>query len=941
MDPALQELSEAGRRDDEVEVIVRLAQETAQPRDLRIVSRFGRVATARITRGNIRSTWEDEAVISLKASRPFSGAPPETFEDGLLDEDLDEGFGEGLESGWSGPARVPGIDGSGVVVGILDWGVDPVHPNIRHPDGRTRLLGLWDQGGARHPRLTPRRFGYGRAFSRADIDAALQSADPYATLGYHPSKSDPGGMGTHGMHVCDIAAGNRRARRSVTGVASGADIVAVHLSAGATGGLQNFGDSTRLLEALDWVTEVAGDRPLVVNVSAGKTGGPHNGATPVEQALDAWLTERPGRALCQSAGNYAAANLHAEGRIGPGRERVLRWKVNRGDRTTNELEVWYAGSDRFDVLLIAPDGGRFRARLGDKAEVLVGGKKVGTLYHRRREPNTGQNHVDIFLYASAPAGTWSLRLRGDEVVDGRFHAWIERDAGGRHQSRFVSADASPHYTTNTIANSQLGIAVGAYDPHNRDVSIGHFSSGGPTVDGRQKPELLAPGVRIRAARSASGDGLGSGKALTVKSGTSMAAPHVAGSVALLFQAAGRPLRIQETRSLLLGSLRPVQVPDEPAARQGYGLLDIEALVKAGQRFAARGALPGLEEESEESTHEAEPEHLIGEDTPRPRLSVWATETLFPTASGQLLPLTDPRYAERLAARLQPLRGVLDDITLKQTLTIGPAGRDGAYPCVWDTQFLPPLTRAADRIEAFRRLLTQAHSLGMRVLAGYGEVTPGSTRSTRGDLLVRLLGGPVEGLDRHADAIAARLREVGSGAAGFDGLSFDLEVNGLNARHRDKLRGLFERVHTRLRADNADATLAFACAGYVSSTRTYAGPIQPGWMDAHPFSLAAGLPGAVARPMVYDGPRPTAAHLQAIVDHALAPLPGGGGLTPNQLQIGLKVVPPGLGVFTQSADIEALARDALASRGVGLIFWYLRPALADHARELSGIRRALG
>jgi hypothetical protein len=406
--------------------------------------------------------------------------------------------------------------------------------------------------------------------TRAAINAALAEPDPCAALGYHPASGDPTNTGAHGTHVADILAGNRREPGSEVGLASGADIVFVHLAAQRLDELGNLGDSVGLLEGLDFVRQQAAGRPCVLHLSAGKTGGPHLGTTLLERGVDALLVEQPGIVLVQSVGNYADAAMHTHARVGPDQQHGLDWLIPRGDRTPNELEIWYSGQDVFDLTLLAPDGRAFEAALGGRLRLRERGEVWGNLYHRRHEPNSGLNHIVAYLYPAAPPGRWRVVLRGREVVDGRLHAWIERDAGSRYQSRFPRAQATSRYTTNTICNCFRAIAVGAYD-----------------ADGRQKPELAAPGYRIRAARSMPRDGWNGEPRLCVKSGTSMAAPWVSGTVALMFQAAGRPLTIHEIRRILIGTADPHPGPSGRSSTQlGYGYLNPAAAVAAARRLRA-------------------------------------------------------------------------------------------------------------------------------------------------------------------------------------------------------------------------------------------------------------------------------------------------------------------------------------------------------------------
>ena len=566
MDPALQELT-TGPEDDLLEVIVKLAEAQSPPPGLRIIARFGPVATGRLRRGDIQRVWAHPAVLSLKAPRLLEFARGPAAPAAVRQQDV----------------RRPAVPerGRGVVVGVIDWGLDVASPAFRHASGATRLSGLWDQRelpGA----IGQTSYGYGRIFDAAAIDQALASGDPYAALAYHPADSDTGD-GSHGTHVMDIAAGGG-GHGGPEGMAPEAELVFVHLAAGALGGLANLGDSVRILEALDFVRSRAGGRPFVVNLSVGRHSGPHTGGTLLEQAIDALVAEAPGRAVVMSTGNYYRAEAHASGRLTPGRDATLTWLISSADPTVNELEVWYREIDRFHVILEGPGGApRLEASLGQNHAVLLGGREIGRLYHRGHDPNTPDHHVNLFLYPGAPDGAWRITLVPVEVRDGRWHAWVERDAVCTGcQSRFAPTDVEPTHTTGSICNGLLSIAVGALDTTGPEPRVAGFSSSGPTRDGRQKPDVIAPGVAILAARSTPRQGAAA--ALVRKSGASQAAPYVAGATALLFEAAGRPLTIHETRAIVLGSARPLAGAHDPL-RTGAGVIDVGAALAAARRLS--------------------------------------------------------------------------------------------------------------------------------------------------------------------------------------------------------------------------------------------------------------------------------------------------------------------------------------------------------------------
>jgi subtilisin family serine protease len=464
--------------------------------------------------------------------------------------------------------------GRGCIVAALDFGLDFGHPNFLHPDGTTRVVSFWHQG-APYDVAHPNRYGYGRVFSPDDINAALQTSDPYETLGYHPAISDTGN-GSHGTHTLDIAAGNGRAPGSRVGLAPEAALIFVHLSTPRLGIVGDLGDSVRMLEALDFVHRTVGDHPCVVNISVGREAGSHDATSPFEQAMHELLRMGHGtnRAICQSAGNYGSADLAVHGWLRDGEQRDLEWIVHPSD-IGSEIDAWYSGNDRFVIVLLPPDGANpVEVKLGEVGDIRHNGALIGRIYHRKNDPNNRDNHVEVFLYRGAPAGVWILRLIGDYVITGRFHAWIERAVPGA-QSHFDRRITSRRYTLGTIATSPLVITVGAYDANADGQPLAPFSSCGPTRDGRQdKPELLAPGVGVVAARSIPRDAARQEGLLIPRSGTSMATPHVTGLVAAMFEAAGRPISISEIRDCLKQSADPVTDTEHPNCC-AWGRLNIE------------------------------------------------------------------------------------------------------------------------------------------------------------------------------------------------------------------------------------------------------------------------------------------------------------------------------------------------------------------------------
>lgn len=572
MDPGLRELIAAGRPDDDVSVIVRLHPDRPAPPGLRLVASFGDVATGRTQRGMLAAIHAHPSVASLKAPRIYASEDRNPFGDRPVP--VEPGLSEADPSPVDSDVRRPtGLaeTGRGTVVAVIDWGIDFAHQDFCDARGHTRLLAIWDQRGPGRP--AP--YGYGRIHSRAAINRALTAADPFGALDYLPSASP---APSHGTHVMGIAAGNGRAG-GPSGVAPGADLIFVHLGPG----LGDLGNSVDLLEAIDFVVRTSGERPVAINMSIGRHAGPHDGTLLVERAIDWLIVNRPGTVVVQSTGNYFSRNVHMEGRLREARTARLPFMLPRSDAHPATVELWYKGPDRFVARAVAPDGSVVTADPGSAAALNdARGQEVARLYHRMADPNNGDNLIALVLRPMAPSGDWLLEISGTDVVDGRWHAWIERNAACPPcQATFQPNRASRKTTTGSICNAMRTIAVGAYDAHDSAMPLAIFSSVGPTRDGRQKPLLAAPGVRILSVRSR--QSVQETPDYVRMSGTSMAAPHVTGTAALMLEAAGAQ-PIASLRRTLFSTLDSPPRNASHADRWGYGLLNIERAVAAARRL---------------------------------------------------------------------------------------------------------------------------------------------------------------------------------------------------------------------------------------------------------------------------------------------------------------------------------------------------------------------
>ncbi len=508
--------------------------------------------------------------------------------------------------------------GEGVLIGIIDVeGFDFSHPDFLDDEGNTRFIAIWDQGGDFRP--PPAGFTIGSEFRKPHLDAAIAAAKesglPPAPWIEPQSQRQPS---SHGTHVASIAAGN-------SGVCPQAKIAAVLIDLPVIEDdverrRATFSDTSRITHAVEYLLGIAEEEklPIVINISLGTNGGSHDGSSGVSRWLDAYLAA-PGRAICVAAGNagqeksqseddlgWVMGRIHTSGQIpARGLEVELEWTVvgdGIEDWSENELEIWYGAQDRFAVSLKPPGEEKWievEPREYVENRRLASGVTV-SIYNELYHPTNGDNYIAIYLspnldpenFRGITPGIWKVRLRGDDVRDGRFDAWIERDdpmevsrEGGRRiflfPSFFTEKSNIDSHSITTLACGHRVIAVANLDEAKQQIHAS--SSQGPTRDGRCKPEIAAPGTEVIAA-----NGFGEPEEPWVAmTGTSMASPYVTGVIGLML-AMNPDLTAAQCLGILQRTARPLAGASYKWVNDvGFGRLNPEAALEEALSINAR------------------------------------------------------------------------------------------------------------------------------------------------------------------------------------------------------------------------------------------------------------------------------------------------------------------------------------------------------------------
>lgn len=410
-----------------------------------------------------------------------------------------------------------GLSGEGILVGVVDSGVDYFHPDFRNEDGSSRILKLWDQSIPGNP---PEGYIRGTEYMKDEMDEALALGE---TEGRRlvPSRD----FSRHGTAVLGIAAGNGRASGGVNrGIAYKSDLLVVKMGNARE---NSFPRTTELMEGIDYLVRQATQmgKPIAVNISFGNNYGSHRG----DSLLETYISNAAnvGRSvICVGTGNNGNDRIHAAGKLRQGQTEIIEVGIGTYETTLN-LQLWKAYADEIEIFIETPSG----EKLPELSE------KIGTQRYRAGEtdlliyygkPGPFQVTQEIY-FEFIPTGTyltsgiWKLYLRGRRIKEGNYNLWLPGGNILNPMTGFYQPVASETLTIPSTAAKV--ITVGAYD--SRLNAYADFSGRGGERLSYPKPDLVAPGVNITAPVPGGG--------YANVTGTSFATPFVTGSAALMME----------------------------------------------------------------------------------------------------------------------------------------------------------------------------------------------------------------------------------------------------------------------------------------------------------------------------------------------------------------------------------------------------------------------
>jgi len=497
----------------------------------------------------------------------FSLSPGQTLGDSMLVQ-------VNADSAQSGHSPLPqGYTGKGVIIGVIDAGIELNHPDFQDSLGNTRVLYIWDQGVPFDPNRQANQYTYGVEWDAASINAKLSTHD-----------DNPREFG-HGSNVTGVAASNGRAKGNIKGVAPDANIITVATDFSKVNWLQT------VAEAVDYIYAKADSLglPCVINASIGTYAGGHDGKDIAARMIDRMIKEKNGRSFVCAAGNAARFPFHLQHQLQD--DTAFTWFLSNPSQWSGQgglfFTLWADTADfsqlNFSIGADEIQNGnkiKFAGRtafdsISNRINVLFSDSIMGTSGKRIAKVNTfaeqsqGRYKLEVALIQPDSA---SYRFRLESRGTGKFDLWSSWQLF-RHSDMVKDnlPDSSQfpeivHYrkpdSNQTIVSSftclPSAITVGNYvnrtsyidvqgTPRSINATAGEISvnsSLGPNRLGDLKPDISSAGdymfaagrlTTIQAAIQSNPAKVSQDSMHYRNGGTSMASPTVAGMVALYFE----------------------------------------------------------------------------------------------------------------------------------------------------------------------------------------------------------------------------------------------------------------------------------------------------------------------------------------------------------------------------------------------------------------------
>ncbi|MGU8346079.1 S8 family peptidase [Clostridium perfringens] len=463
------------------------------------------------------------------------------------------------------------LTGRGVIVGILDTGIDYLNEEFMDSNGNTRILGIWDQTISSESSSND-NLPYGTFYSEEDINRAIrlsrEGGDPYTIV---PSRDEIG----HGTSMAGII-GSSGKNPSLKGVAPDCKFLVVKLAQSLYYKKEYEIDIpiyniTEIFTGIQYLYSyfLKGSQSMIIYLPLGTNRGSHKGTSMLEEFLDSILINR-GIALVTGAGNEGTALLHGSGTIKPdGQVTTHEFNIDENQKKII-IEVWVQIPSIASIEIVSPTGGTtgiiqpFFGK-GDRYDFTIERTTVLVSYYVPEE--IYEDSLILVILDNVQAGTWSFKFRGLKEIEGRYDIWLPPRGVSKTATKMIPSD--PYGTVTVPGTSSSVITVAAYNQLNNTQL--NYSGRGFQDNYIDIIDVAAGGVDALTVAP--------NNKTTLANGTSVAAAIVAGICVLLFQwgivEGNYPYMFSQTlKAFIARGTRKRKGDTYPNPEWGYGIVDI-------------------------------------------------------------------------------------------------------------------------------------------------------------------------------------------------------------------------------------------------------------------------------------------------------------------------------------------------------------------------------
>lgn len=478
------------------------------------------------------------------------------------------------------------LRGSGVVVAIVDTGIDYLNNEFMREDETTRILRIWDQ--TIDSGKTPDGFISGSEYTEEDINKAIQAQkqgqNPYDIV---PSKDDYG----HGTKMAGIV-GARGINREIVGVAPDCEFIIIKLQEASKEYIDFYyakGDKAKyrnkdIIMALKYLYELSFtlNKPMIIYLPLGSNLGDHAGASILERYVDTKISGRNSLFVVTSTGNQGNTDTHTSGEIkSNGDSQIIELNCGK-EQQGLVLQIYAQRPSKIKLGILSPSGERFENTNPRKTKhILINDAPIWKFIYEGTTVQVTYDSPDEFTgddkfvikMEGITEGVWRFILTGNNIVDGKYYAWILQRELLAEDTRFLNP--SP-YTTLTIPGTAKTIINTSYYNQNNGAIVSE-SGRGYTMKDYIQPIITAGGINAITTKPGGGT--------ITMSGASVAGAILAGCCALIIQWAvvdGNDPQMYATKlqAYIIRGARKREGDTYPNRQWGYGILDMQEIFKS-------------------------------------------------------------------------------------------------------------------------------------------------------------------------------------------------------------------------------------------------------------------------------------------------------------------------------------------------------------------------